>query len=505
MIAAGQESASFPIAAVDDGLDTGDKTAIITASVETYAGVVLIQGSAEASLLLKEADGPALSVSFAASTVQKGATATATITRNTDTTNSLVVTLSSSDPTKATVPPTVTIPAGQASVSFTVNAIDDHIPDGLQHVQIFATATGLDTGIATLGITDVDLPDLVVSSVTAPTSGYDNTPLTISWTVTNNGQYPASGSWLDQIYLDPVGGPQSTTPADSVTFTGTVNAGQSYTQTDTIPSPSTVGQYIVRVVTDSGQSVQELSFSNNTGVAAQPFNDQAAYTATVSPSATTVSSGTPVVLSGVATMTSNSAPAADVPVAVQILVAGTTRTLTATTDSSGHYSVTFQPLPNEAGEYSVTAADPGVTNPAVQAQFEIVGMTAIPGHRECDRRSQHAADRHVHADEPEQHDADRPDGHRQWRAGGPHRAVDAPQPDRGQWNRDARLQPRRYVDAGGLRRGDDPGHHHAGGRAQHPAGCFGRAADAGPGGQPGFPEFRHGRWRSDPDLVHGRQ
>ena len=134
----------------------------------------------------------------------------------------------------------------------------------------------------------------------------------------------------------------------------------------------------MRVVTDSDQSVQELSFSNNTGVAAQPLNDQAAYTATVTPSATTVSTGTPIVLSGVATLTSNGAPAADVPVAVQILVAGTTRTLTATTDASGHYSVTFQPLPNEAGEYSVTAADPGVTNPAVQAQFEIVGMTASP-------------------------------------------------------------------------------------------------------------------------------
>src|SRR5208337_2893146 len=210
------------------------------------------------------------------------------------------------------------------------------------------------------------------------TSGYDDTPLTVSWTVTNNGLYPASGSWVDQVYLDPAGGPQSTTPAGSVTFTGTVNAGQGYTQAATIPSPSTVGQYVVRVVTDSGQSVQELSFTDNTGVAAQPYNDQAAYTASVTPSATTVSAGTPVVLSGVATMTSDGDPADDVPVAVQILVDGTSRTLTGTTDASGSYSVTFQPLPNEAGEYSVTAADPGVTNPAVQAQFTIVGMTASP-------------------------------------------------------------------------------------------------------------------------------
>jgi protocatechuate 3,4-dioxygenase beta subunit len=378
VIDAGQTSASFPIAAVNNGLDVGNQTAVITASVETDAGVVLIQGSAEASLLLLNANGPALSLSLAESTVEDGASATATVTRNTDTTDALVVTLSSSDPTEATVPPTVTIPAGQTSVSFAVNTIAGNIPGGLQQVQISATATGLDTGLATLGISEVELPDLVVSSVTAPTSGYDSTPLTVSWTVTNNGLYPASGSWVDQVYLDPVGGPQSTTPADSVTFNGTVNAGQSYNQTDTIPSPSTVGQYAVRVVTDSGQTVQELSYSDNTGVAAQPYNDQAAYTATVRPSATTVSAGTPVVLYGVATMTSNSTPAADVPVAVQILVAGTTRTLTATTAANGSYSVTFQPLPDEAGAYSVTAADPGVTNPPVQAQFEIVGMTASP-------------------------------------------------------------------------------------------------------------------------------
>jgi YD repeat-containing protein len=378
VIDAGQETASFPIAAVNNSLNTANETAVITANVETDAGVIVVQGSAEATLTLVNSNGPALSLSFGSPTVEKGATATATITRNTSTADPLVVTLSSSAPIKATVPSTVTIPAGQTSATFSVNAINDGIPDGLQQVQITATATGLDTGIATLGITDVDLPDLVVSSVTAPTSVYDNTPLNISWTVTNNGQYPASGSWVDQIYLDPVGGPQSATPADSVTFTGTVDAGQSYTQTDTISSPSTVGQYIVRIVTDSGQSLQELSFTNNSGVAPQPLNDQAAYGVTVSPSATTVSTGTPVILSGVATLTSNSIPAADVPVAVQIQVAGTTRTLTATTNSSGQYSVTFQPLPNEAGEYSVTAADPGVSNPTVQAQFEIVGMTASP-------------------------------------------------------------------------------------------------------------------------------
>ena len=378
LINAGQESTTFPIAAVNNGQDIGTQTATITASIESYAGVVLSQGSAQASLQLLNANGPALSVSLAAPTVYEGSSTTATVTRNTDTTDALVVTLSSSDPTEATVSSTVTIRAGQASVSFPVDSVQNGVPEGLEDVQISATATGLDTGLATLGITDVKQPDLVVSAVNAPTSGYDGSSLTISWTVTNTGQYPATGSWVDQIYLEQVGGPQATTPVDSLTFTGTVNAGQSYSETDTVPSPSTVGQYNVRVVTDAGQSIQELNYSDNTGVAAQPYNEQAAYAATAIPSASTVSPGTPVVLSGVAALTSDGAPAAGVPVAVGIQVAGTTRTLTATTDANGDYSVTFQPLPNEAGDYSVTAADPSVTNPAVQAQFQIVGMTAFP-------------------------------------------------------------------------------------------------------------------------------
>ena len=153
---------------LNSGLDVGNQTAVITANVETYAGVVVTQGSAEASLLLLNANGPALTLSFATPTVAEGSTVTATVTRNTGTTVALVVTLASTDPTAASVPATVTIPAGQASVSFTVDAVQNGVPEGMQQVQISATTTGLDTGLATLGITDVLLPDLVVSSVTCP-------------------------------------------------------------------------------------------------------------------------------------------------------------------------------------------------------------------------------------------------------------------------------------------------------------------------------------------------
>ena len=55
-IPAGQTSVSFTIAAVDDGLDDADKTALITAKIETVAGVILTQGQSSTHLLVANAD-----------------------------------------------------------------------------------------------------------------------------------------------------------------------------------------------------------------------------------------------------------------------------------------------------------------------------------------------------------------------------------------------------------------------------------------------------------------
>ena len=268
----------------------------------------------------------------------------------------------------------MTIPAGQSSSTFTATAINNGENDGLHQVEIFASASGLNTGVAVLGITNTDLPDLAVTTVTAtPSTGNDNSPLSVSWTVSNVGLFATSGTWQDEVFLDPVGGNPSTTPVATVTLTSTLQPNQSYTQTDSsLAMPATVGQYTARVVTDANLSIAELSYANNTD-SSSPFTDQASYTATVSANASVVPTGTPVTLSGTAKLTSNGQPAADVPVSVRILVNGTRRVLTATTNSSGQYSTVFQPLPYEAGIYSVAAADPGVTMDVIQTTFSSSG------------------------------------------------------------------------------------------------------------------------------------
>ena len=265
IINSGQSSATFEIAAIDDGLDLGDKTATITAQVTTLQGTVLTIGEASDSLTLIEHDGPALTLTFPVAAISDDGSTTATVSRNTPTTDSLVVTLSSSATTHATVPASVTIPAGQASATFTVTGVNDGLEDGEQYSQISATASGLESAIVTIGVTSVNLPDLTVTGVTAPASGLAGSTIPVSWTVLNNGLFPASGTWTDDIYLDPIGGAQGGGLIDSVEFNGEVDAGQSYTQTDTITLPTDVGQYNVRVVADADQQLQELSFGNNTG------------------------------------------------------------------------------------------------------------------------------------------------------------------------------------------------------------------------------------------------
>ena len=125
------------------------------------------------------------------------------MTRSGDTTTELVVDFSSSDDGEAAVPATVTIPAGSASASFEVTAVDDSFPDGPQSVTITASADGANPGTAELTVEDdgdvltvhVMLTEVLSSESDGAPSGAED-----YWELTNFGEAPAdiSGySWHD--------------------------------------------------------------------------------------------------------------------------------------------------------------------------------------------------------------------------------------------------------------------------------------------------------------------
>ena len=91
---------------------------------------------------IRTAEAPTLTVTInRASMNENGGTATGTVSRNLTTSGDLVVSLSSSDTSEATVPATVTIPDGQSSATFLITGVDDTIPDGPQTAVITATAS----------------------------------------------------------------------------------------------------------------------------------------------------------------------------------------------------------------------------------------------------------------------------------------------------------------------------------------------------------------------------
>ena len=86
-----------------------------------------------------------------------GGTAIGTVTRSTpDQNGDLIVTLTSSDTSEATVPDFVEIPANQSSVSFVITAVDDGFVDGTHAVLITAEAGGFADGSGTIQVTDSD-------------------------------------------------------------------------------------------------------------------------------------------------------------------------------------------------------------------------------------------------------------------------------------------------------------------------------------------------------------
>lgn len=135
-------------------------------------------------LSITAAENPVLTVTTTPQSFSESAgadAATGTVTRNGGSNDSeLVVTLSSSDTGEATVPVEVTIPAGQDSAPFSIDAVDDSDVDGTQTVTLTASATGYSAANVDVDVTDDDVPN--VPTVTGPAAVVTSQRPTITWT-----------------------------------------------------------------------------------------------------------------------------------------------------------------------------------------------------------------------------------------------------------------------------------------------------------------------------------
>ncbi|MCP4784987.1 MAG: hypothetical protein GY878_15645 [Fuerstiella sp.] len=151
-IPAGETSVIFSVVALDDVFVDGTQTAIITASAVDHR-------SASVSVDVTDDDVPTLTLTAADPSVGEadGTSITSgTVSRNTGTSGPLQVMLMSDDTTEINVAQTVTIPANEMSVSFSIDAVDDSEVDGEQTTTVIASAPGFIDGSHVIVVSDND-------------------------------------------------------------------------------------------------------------------------------------------------------------------------------------------------------------------------------------------------------------------------------------------------------------------------------------------------------------
>ncbi len=150
-----QGSASQTTLASFDGSHTYASAGTFTVTVRVTDDD---NGAAQSTFNVVVNPRPILTLSLNRTSVTEDAgpdAATLTISRSGPAlTTAQIITLDSGDASEATLPTTVSIPAGQTSVTVSVRAIDDTLLDGEQTVSLSATASNTDPGSIDLRVTD---------------------------------------------------------------------------------------------------------------------------------------------------------------------------------------------------------------------------------------------------------------------------------------------------------------------------------------------------------------
>lgn len=389
-IPAGQREARFNLGAINNTVVDGDRVATIAARV--LAGGTVVAEAEPVQLTILDDDGPRLVLDLPKDVVGEGLTPAviATVSRPSANGAPLIVNLTSSSPTDASAPATVTIPANSASTTFPIITFAKATVDGSRTVTFRATTSdgSLAPSEDTLIVSDEEKPDLIISTLVAPTAAASDTFANITFRIANEGLANAVATeelpWVDRVYLSKTGTLADAVLAGQQTFTSTLSRSLAYERGVPIRIPREPGDYFVIVETNADQRLSEITRLNNLRVSTTPIHVTPAYSATVQAGINQGLAGQPVIFTGRAIKAGGNDPAASVLVNIHLLVRGTKRILSVLTDAAGDFRTTWTPLPGEGGHYQVGAAHPGVTTAPIQDEFTLLGVSAEPKHLTLD-------------------------------------------------------------------------------------------------------------------------
>lgn len=371
------------IGVVDNGQVDGTRTVAVTAAI--YISSCNCNTTAENggvvtdSVAVIDNDGPSLSITVDPVSLREGVAnaGTMTITRNTETSAALNLTLSSNDVTELTVPANATIPSGSTSVDVTITTLDDQVDDGSQMVTLQAKASGFSPGIAWVNVTDINRPDLEMDAPEiSGTTVVTGQQMEVRSLIHNNGYGKAPTGVPVKFYISR---DERLDDKDSVIYDRSLEdpiaIGGSYQFADLVKMPRMTGDYFLIGKVNPDSEVTELLYTNNESPAvAITINPN--YTGTAAVAEEAFTEPVPVTITGTANF-NNGDPAANADLDVYVITGGTRRVIEVTTDDNGDYTTVFEPFAYESGHYVVGACYPQQGLADEQDAFDIMGMERV--------------------------------------------------------------------------------------------------------------------------------
>ena len=365
---AGVTTAEFALGVVDNAQKEGDRTVNISAGVYVSSCNCAASGStigaSSVAVNILDDDGPTLSVTSSSSSLLEGKTdaTVLTIRRNTGTTGTTNVSITSDQDSSLSYNHTATIADGQESTTIPVSVLKNEVSNDERTVVFTVTADGYTQGTCWALITDQTMPDATVDApilaqADVPAAG--TTEVTI--TVNNIGNVDLPAQTKINLYL-------GSSLLTTLYTQGPIAAGNSENIVKQVSMPNMAGEYLLKAVINEDKSIRELIYINNTS-ATTPLILTAPFTATVTVDKNIYQGDEDIIIKGVATGNS----VANKQVEVYLIHDNVRDTLMTTTDATGKFAVTFNPR-GVAGHYAVGACYVGENLRTEQAGFDIYGM-----------------------------------------------------------------------------------------------------------------------------------
>ena len=181
-----------------------------------------------------------------------------------------------------------------------MTGVNPGVPTGPRKADITASASGFGSGVASLTVSDINIPDLVVTSITAPGAGLTTSNITVSYVIANNGLGATTNTWRDAVYYSTSPDGENPQLLTDVFESSALGVGQSHTNNVTVRLPNAPGSIYFVVTANVDSAVTEANYQNNTLITATPTTNSPTYHAFIQADLTEGISPDPVPMNGYA-------------------------------------------------------------------------------------------------------------------------------------------------------------------------------------------------------------